>query len=73
MDNNKFWMVLGSGVPVRRHISYEVGRTEAARLARMYKGQRFFVLEAVASCVCDEVHWTEIGEQPVYDVDDTPF
>lgn len=73
MDNQKFWMVIGSGMPTVRHHSYETARVEAARLSQTHRGQRFYVLEAVASCVCDEVHWTEIGEQPVYDTGDTPF
>lgn len=42
----KFWMVLGVGVPTVRHTSKESAEKEAERLAKCNHGQEFTVFES---------------------------
>lgn len=45
-----FWMVYGmnQGAPTARHISFEVAKTEAERLARQHPGIEFYVMQPVS-------------------------
>ena len=60
---DKFWMVLGSGVPSVRHSSIDSAEREAERLAKLNAGQQFFVLEAVKSVKAGDVEWTELDRR----------
>lgn len=55
----KFWMVSGQGVPVVRHNTEELARSEAARLARIHQGESFTVLESIATVTVDNMKWEE--------------
>ena len=45
----KFWMITGDGnSPKVRHASRQLAQNEAERLARLYPGQEFFILETVS-------------------------
>jgi hypothetical protein len=52
----QFWMVYsrnGQHPPKYEHSSIEAARAESERLARLIPGQRFYVLEAVATVVVE--------------------
>lgn len=67
----KFWMVLGSGPPTHRHETLESAKKEAERLASLYKGHRFVILESIAECCTPPaVEWFEHEEK---DLDSVPF
>lgn len=55
IEQSTFWMVLGSGVPVFKHSSYDAAQREAARLARENPPQEFYVLQSVAVAVKTDV------------------
>ena len=46
----RFWMVQGIGPATHRHDSLSSAQAEAKRLARIHRGERFFVMEAI-ECV----------------------
>lgn len=74
MKTPMFWMVLGSKAPPNfRHQTKADAATEAARLARLYRGETFYILEAVASCVASELTWEDL--EPIGDSQscDVPF
>jgi hypothetical protein len=58
----KFWMVLGEGVPLVRHVSEEAAVHEATRLARRCPGRQFFVLEAIRLIEKPDVTVTTLKE-----------
>jgi hypothetical protein len=53
----KFWMVSGQGVPVVRHTSLSLAKSEAARLARKCPGESFTVMESIATVTVDNLKW----------------
>lgn len=59
---DKFWMVYGNGqrAPTYAHATEESAREEAARLANLYPGVAFHVLETVASVEHSALQWKEI-------------
>ena len=68
---DKFWMVLGSGgAPTVKHLTENVARSEAVRLARKYPGEFFTVLESVATVVVDNLKWEEHVKD---EIDEIPF
>lgn len=67
---DKFFMVLGMGVPTYRHATIGSASREAERLAREYPGQEFIVLEALAIVKKSDVQWSRLNEVPD---DDVPF
>lgn len=71
----KFWMLYAEGghAPTFRHGSKESAKEEAERLAKLKPGTRVHVLEAVASCVKEEVQWSETRGDPEEVYDDIPF
>lgn len=67
-----FWMVLGKGEPHFRHTSEESASREAERLAGLYPGFEFVVLESVKSCKKPpDVLW--VAHHPEADDDGIPF
>lgn len=56
----QFWMVLGTGAPTHRHPSRAVASVEAERLAKSFPDVKFYVLEAVAVVVKQDVQWTSL-------------
>lgn len=63
----RFWMVLNDntskcsvqGLPTFRHDTQETALKEAARLAGLNPGIKFYVLETVAACVKSDVKWLD--------------
>lgn len=53
----RYWMVHGAKVPNMQHATEHDARAEAERLARVYRGQTFVVLEAIASVTASDVRW----------------
>lgn len=43
--------------PNKVHVSQELARGEAERLARAHRGERFYVLEAVGCVASNDVVW----------------
>ena len=74
-DQDKFWMVLGVGMPTYRHPTLSGACTEAERLATSNPGQRFTVLESVASVQKTSVTWTRHGDasNQIDGSNDVPF
>lgn len=68
MAKQKYWMVLGSGMPTVRHSSFLSASREAERLARQTPNTEFAVLECVAVCKRLDVIWEETVTE-----DDAPF
>lgn len=60
----KFWMVLGDGYPIVRHVGYDQALAEAKRLAKQNETRTFYVLESVAEVKYDpfRVEMCELGE-----------
>jgi hypothetical protein len=52
MEKNKFWMVWNESgrAPTRKHKTIRSAEDEAHRLANLYKGNTFIVLESVEEC-----------------------
>ncbi len=50
------------GNPTHIHESIESAKAEAERLARLFKNDEFFVLEAVASVKIKDVEWKNLKE-----------
>ena len=48
LEQQMFWMVLGAGVPVYKHATFDTAQAEAARLARLNPAEPFYVLQSVA-------------------------
>lgn len=71
MSQLPFWMlyVEGGGAPTFRHDTPDGAKREAERLA-VQTGKRVYVLEAVASCVKNDVTWER---SPSREDDDIPF
>lgn len=59
MSKQKFWMVVGTGVPNVRHYDKDVAITEAERLARQCPGQEFTVLQSLATVKKTDVVWED--------------
>jgi hypothetical protein len=59
---NGFWMVWceGGGTPTVRHQSYQSADAEASRLARLNRGQVFYVLRCVGGRVMPAPQPSEI-------------
>jgi len=73
-NQDKFWMVLGRGVPTHRHSTEEVARNEAGRLAKLNPDQDFYVLEAIAVARSSTVSWSNLrSPASVHIEDDKPF
>jgi hypothetical protein len=64
MSRPMFWMVLGSGEPVYRHLTLASATSEAERLARENHGRHFTVLASVCTVQVSAVQWTAHGEEP---------
>lgn len=57
MNQQKFWMVVGLGVPYYKHTTEHSAATEAERLASLNPGEEFTVLESVASVKKSDMRW----------------
>jgi hypothetical protein len=55
--DQKYWMVLGPGMPTHRHPSLKSAADEAERLAKLHPGQSFTVLEAIATAQARGIAW----------------
>lgn len=62
-----FWLVWNEahGAPRVKHNTSDSAKREAERLARLNPGQRFHVLESVATCERNDVTWTEHCGTPI--------
>lgn len=49
--------------PRHIHTTQEEARSEAERLARVNRGEEFFILEAIASVKIKEFEWREIRNE----------
>jgi len=65
----KFFMVVGEGVPNVRHATLDNAKKEAERLARCHIGTAFTVVESVVTVVKSDLQWIPHSE----DVGNTPF
>lgn len=63
---NTFWMIYGEGAsgPTVRHHKLDDAKREAARLARMSRGAKFFILQAVTAVSVNDVVYEELDEIP---------
>jgi hypothetical protein len=71
MGDKQFWLVWspnGLAPPRFRHDTKQAAETEAVRLARLNRGEEFFVLEAVSSARVQDVQLTDLRSG-----DDLPF
>lgn len=72
-----FWMLFleGGHAPTFKHGTKKSARDEAKRIAMLHPGKRVWVLEAIASCVKEEVQWSDARGEPTLNVadDDIPF
>lgn len=70
MNTTPFYMVWreNGNPPKFRHPDANLARFEAERLARMYPGERFFVLASIGDVRVSDTHWT-----PHKQFDDIPF
>ena len=61
-----FWMVWNEGnrAPTVKHPSVNAARAEAERLARLFPGQKFFLLTAFDCCQKRDVLWESETELP---------
>lgn len=73
MSKGKFWMVVGNGEPTYRHPSKQSAKTEAERLARLYTGQEFVVLESLATVVKSDMAWELNDIDGSVDCSEIPF
>lgn len=65
-----YWMVHGSqGPPTYKHVSLQSARQEAERMAKLYPGELFVILESIAAVEKFDVLWMEPGD----DGCDIPF
>lgn len=64
MTEKRFYMVLGAGVPVYRHLTLTAASQEAERLAKLRPGQTFTVLQSVASVRNASVIWSRHDADP---------
>lgn len=71
MNQQKFWMVVGLGVPYYKHTTEHSAATEAERLASLNPGEEFTVLESVASVKKSDLQWVTHEVKPNYG--DVPF
>jgi hypothetical protein len=71
--DGKFWMVLGPGKPTVRHPSLKSAADEAARLAEVYPGHSFTVLEAIATAKTSRVAWCRHDINASIVQEDIPF
>lgn len=62
MKEQRFWMVLGAGPPTCRHGTKAAAAREAERLASQHRGQRFYVLEALACVQTTDVAWQTLDD-----------
>ena len=68
--SDRFFMVLGRGMPTFRHHTYEAAEQEAQRLARLDRGQEFIVLAAMSKVKVTDVTIERLGAPSD---DDLPF
>lgn len=68
----KFWMVFGASraAPTFQHTTKNAAKKEAARLAALHPGERFYVLKAVAGF---EAEHPMVRPIKLVDTDDIPF
>lgn len=59
-EDDRFWFVFREqgGPPTQRHATESSARTEAERLANMYPGHEFHVLECIGTVKKTSVVWT---------------
>lgn len=55
----------GGGPPTVKHQNELQARSEAARLARQFPGDRFHVLGLVDTCVKDDVRWLSRDDEEI--------
>lgn len=67
--SERFYMVLGRGMPTFRHATYQAAEQEAQRLARQDRGQEFIVLAAMSKVKVTDVVIERLGDPD----DDLPF
>lgn len=60
MNDKSFYMVLGAGEPTYKHATLQSARAEAERLARIHRGEKFYVLGAVGVAVVDDLKWQDL-------------
>ena len=71
MTEQKFWMVVGRGTPVVKHASLTQAMEEASRLARENAGQRFTILQSVASVERADLMWSR--HESALDMDESGY
>lgn len=64
-NQQAFWLVWQpeTGKPNVKHDTFAEAQTEAERLARNNRGKRFYVLQAIAHAVVDEVKVEMYGDE----------
>lgn len=73
INRGKFWMVVGDGTPYHRHPSKQSAKNEAERLARLYTGKEFTVVESLATVVKSDLAWELNDIDGSVCGDDIPF
>lgn len=65
--NGSFWFVWCAerDAPRHKHPSLQSAEREAERLARLNRGQRFYVLESVCAICVDDVQRTDLRPDEV--------
>ena len=67
--NEPFWLVWNPNgrSPSHKHAALEFAEREAARLARLHKGETFIVLESVVSMMADDIQRTDMRPAPLFE------
>lgn len=69
----QYWLVWnGIDAPTYRHETLRSATQEAERLANKNPGRCFTVLEAIGTCVKNDLSWTTYGENNI-PLSDVPF
>lgn len=68
MSEKGFWLVWSKNgsMPRHEHESSRSAQTEAARLARLHHGERFYVLRATSYIVVNDITTVEFEDEPPF-------
>lgn len=67
--DKQFWIVANNSFPTRisyKHTNYQSATAEAKRLARMNKGERFVVMEAIQAFEVDDLKTINYGQDILF-------